>query len=202
MKSFITNLLLFVLLNTTIQGMDLFQNDTIPPGFPDITSFLTEDAAPGYIYFTTALNPYRLVILDQSAIPVYFNDQILGTYSNFRYQNNNLYTFADQTNAAFVGMDSNYNFIDTFIMGPGHQADFHDIQFTPSGNVVLISYDTQEVDMSQVVPGGNPNASVKGLVLQELDQDYNVVFEWRSLLLDLIPSILQTPLFHMYIAIL
>jgi len=34
--------------------------------------------------------------------------------------------------------------------------------------------------MSQVVPGGQPNAFVKGLIVQELDTEHNVVFEWRS----------------------
>jgi len=34
--------------------------------------------------------------------------------------------------------------------------------------------------MSVVVPGGNPNATVIGLVIQELDENKNVVFQWRS----------------------
>ena len=34
--------------------------------------------------------------------------------------------------------------------------------------------------MSQIVPGGNPAATVYGLIVQEVDTHRNVVFEWRS----------------------
>jgi hypothetical protein len=50
----------------------------------------------------------------------------------------------------------------------------------PNGHALLLSYDPQPVNMSTVVPGGSPNALVTGLILQELDEDKNVVFQWRS----------------------
>ena len=34
--------------------------------------------------------------------------------------------------------------------------------------------------MSQIVPGGNPAATVYGLIVQEVDTNRHVVFEWRS----------------------
>jgi len=43
-----------------------------------------------------------------------------------------------------------------------------------------IGYYLSEVDMSQVVSNGNPAALVSGAVLQELDGQRNVVFQWRS----------------------
>jgi hypothetical protein len=50
----------------------------------------------------------------------------------------------------------------------------------PNGNAALLLFDNQPVDMSAVVPGGCPNAIVRGAILQELDPSHNVVFEWRS----------------------
>ncbi len=44
----------------------------------------------------------------------------------------------------------------------------------------MFSYDRQLVGMDTVVTGGNPNAVVTGVVLQELDEDKNLVFQWRS----------------------
>ena len=41
-------------------------------------------------------------------------------------------------------------------------------------------YDPVVVDLSRVVPGGKKDAVVTGLILQELDQSKNVIFEWRS----------------------
>src|SRR5262249_25533915 len=67
-----------------------------------------------------------------------------------------------------------------FATGNGYFTDLHDLQILPNGHALMMSYDPQPVDMSAVVPGGNPNATVVGLVLQELDTDKNVVFQWRS----------------------
>jgi hypothetical protein len=44
----------------------------------------------------------------------------------------------------------------------------------------LFAYDDQIVDLSSVVSGGSPNAVVEGLVIQELDQEHNLLLEWRS----------------------
>ena len=34
--------------------------------------------------------------------------------------------------------------------------------------------------MDTVVIGGDPNATVEGLIIQELDQNQNLLFQWRS----------------------
>jgi hypothetical protein len=180
MKAFIYQILILSLLGCKLYASDICPSDTIPPYFPDITTFTTDETAPGFIYYTSFVSPYQLAILDQSGAPVYFNDQLTGSYSNFRYQNENLYTFCDQFNHMYIAMDSNYTLIDTFKMSPEYETDFHDIQITSSGNVILMAYDTRLVDMSQIVPGGHPEANVEGLVLQELDPNDNVVFEWQS----------------------
>ena len=43
-----------------------------------------------------------------------------------------------------------------------------------------MAYDTETVDISHIVQGGNPAVRVVGLIIQELDADKNVVFQWRS----------------------
>jgi len=43
-----------------------------------------------------------------------------------------------------------------------------------------MAYDAETVDMSTVVVGGKTNATVTGLIVQELDPSRNVIFEWRS----------------------
>jgi hypothetical protein len=45
---------------------------------------------------------------------------------------------------------------------------------------LLMANDLETVDMSKVVPGGKSDASVTGLVIQEMDPSKNVIFEWRS----------------------
>ncbi|MGA2821271.1 MAG: arylsulfotransferase family protein [Anaerolineales bacterium] len=43
-----------------------------------------------------------------------------------------------------------------------------------------MAYDAETVDMSKIVQGGKKDATVTGLVSQELDPSKNVIFEWRS----------------------
>lgn len=80
----------------------------------------------------------------------------------------------------FFAMDSSFAVVDSFACGNGYATDLHDLQLLPDGHALLMSYDPEPVDMSQVVPGGNPNAIVVGLIVQELDENKDVVFQWRS----------------------
>ncbi len=77
-------------------------------------------------------------------------------------------------------MDSSYQVIGTYPAENGYTADLHDFLMTPNGYAFLMAYDTQTIDMSKIVRGGNPKAAVTGVVIQELDPHKNVVFEWRS----------------------
>ena len=75
-------------------------------------------------------------------------------------------------------MDSHYQVIDTIFAGNGYPTDLHELQILPNGHMLLMIYDPQTVDMTSY--GGLPDATVIGLVIQELDPQKNVVFEWRS----------------------
>jgi hypothetical protein len=65
-------------------------------------------------------------------------------------------------------------------MGNGYYIDAHDILLLDNGHYLTMAYDPQIVDMSVIVEGGNPEAIVTGLVIQEVDAERNVYFEWRS----------------------
>ena len=80
----------------------------------------------------------------------------------------------------FYLMDSSYVVFDSLLMGNGYFVDMHDLLLMDNGHYLMMSYDPQTVDMSLVVPGGNPNATVVGLVIQEVDNNQNVFFQWRS----------------------
>ncbi len=81
---------------------------------------------------------------------------------------------------SFIVMDDKYNIIDTLKVGNGYKTNTHDMLMLENGNHYLMIYDAQPIGMDTVVTGGNPNATVKGFVLQELDPDHNVIFQWRS----------------------
>ena len=160
--------------------LEPLKNDTIPPGFPEVNTVINGDPAEGFFYLAPSAGLYKLIVLDENAAPVYYNSSLTGTISNFHYVNDSLLVFANQSQQFFVGMDNQYNFIDTFSCVNGQASDFHDFALLDNGNAVMLSFDQQIVDMSVIVPGGNPSAAVTGVVIQEVDPNNNLVFEWRS----------------------
>ncbi|MHC4097871.1 MAG: aryl-sulfate sulfotransferase, partial [Planctomycetota bacterium] len=55
----------------------------------------------------------------------------------------------------------------------------------PNGNAIVGAGHNRQIDMSQVVPGGRPDAVLKGGRFLEMDANKQVVFEWNCL--DYIP---------------
>ncbi|MBN1780619.1 aryl-sulfate sulfotransferase [bacterium] len=70
---------------------------------------------------------------------------------------------------------------DTFRCGNGYETDSHVFLMTADGHAFMIGLDHVQTDLSGRVPGGWPNASVIECVVQELDQDKSVIFEWRTI---------------------
>ncbi len=107
-----------------------------------------------------------------------FFDEFAGI--DFKINLNGYLTFWDKSDSTFVMVDSNYNLVKKYQMGNGYRTDEHEFLVYPDGTALLMAYDAQILDMSVIVTGGNTEAIVTGLVIQELDADDNVVFEWRS----------------------
>jgi hypothetical protein len=77
-------------------------------------------------------------------------------------------------------MNERFQVTDTFTMGNGYSTDLHELLLLENGNYWCLGYDPQIIAMDTVVPGGQPDATVIGLIVQELDSLGNVVFQWRS----------------------
>ncbi|MEZ4656376.1 MAG: aryl-sulfate sulfotransferase [Caldilineaceae bacterium] len=161
---------------------------TVPDDFPAITVTVPANGVDaGYLFisnysFVTDLGvqPY-LLILDNAGEPVFYKRMTPGKIVlDFKKQPNGLLTFYDIAVGQFQAMDNTYAIVDKFATGNGYAPDHHDLQILPNGNYLIMAWDYQPIDMSQVVAGGDPNATVVGLIVQELDPDRNVVFEWRS----------------------
>lgn len=99
---------------------------------------------------------------------------------DFKINQNGYLTYFDKSDSSFAMMDSGYNLVKKFYMGNGYPCDEHDFLVYPDGHAFLMCYDAQIVDMSLIVAGGQVDAVVLGLVLQELDEAGNVIFQWRS----------------------
>jgi hypothetical protein len=161
---------------------------TIPQDIPHytVTTSSTSTANEGYIFvapipWTAAVTGDYLLILDSQGQLIYHQSMAsaLNAY-DFKVQPTGQLSYFSQKDNAYYVMDSHYQVVDKYTVGDGYTTDLHDLQLLPNGNALLMSYDAEAVDMSQVVSGGQPNAVVTGLIIQEQDPSRNVIFEWRS----------------------
>lgn len=152
-------------------------------GLPPLTIWANNNPAPGQIFFHNFDFAYQptahYCIMGSNADSVYGKfDQTKGIGFTIN-QNGYLTLFNNDINRHEM-LDSNYKMIDKFYCGNGYFADVHEFIVLPNGHSYLIAYDQQFVDMTVYNPNYNPNAVVIGAVIQELDANKNVVFQWRS----------------------
>lgn len=170
-------------------------SDSLPVGFPKPTIIASGATAPGLLFLASfkisqsgdhyafvslvQCDQQYLMILDNLGKPVFYKP--MGSIStDFKLQPNGYLTYCDGVGNTFYELDSNYVVIDNFQAGNGYRTNVHDLHVSPNGHALVLADDPEIVDMSNIVPGGNPNATVIGAVIQELDQNKNVVFQWRS----------------------
>ncbi len=158
---------------------------TVPDTFPPITITVpANNTGDSYLFLANLArrtpHPY-LLIMDDNGEPVFYKKLVEGLrYQDFKKQPSGLLTYYDTPSGVFRSMDSTYRFVDTYQAGNGYQINGHGLQLREDGHILLQIYDRQPLDMSQIVAGGVPTATVVGAIVQELDPSRNVIFEWRS----------------------
>ncbi len=160
---------------------------TVPQDIPHFT--ITKNSVPegegdifvAPFYWTESTVGSYLLILDQKGQLVYYRSaaDALDAW-DFKVQPNGLLSYYDQKDSIVYLMDSHYRDVGSYQAGDGYSADLHDFQMLPDGNALLMIYDAETIDMRQIIWGGQKDAVVTGLVIQEMDRSRNVIFEWRS----------------------
>jgi hypothetical protein len=189
--TFILSILLWIASRDFAQGLD----PNLPANFPAITTHVYDSNAigEGYVYLAVATEVegvgFYLMILENDGTPVWYKE-LMDDYSyDFKLQCNGLPTYAQFLHhhpytgggdAVHMVMDPDFNEIDSFQIGNGYIAEAHDFQWLPNGHALLFGYYLTPMDLSGLVDGGYPKALVSGGVVQELDADRNVVFQWRT----------------------
>ncbi len=133
-----------------------------------LSSFMTLTGPPAY-----------LLILDDFGNPFFYRSQS-SSCLDFKVQPNGSLTYYDYNAGKFYVMDTTYTVTDSLACGNGYGTDGHELRILANQHALLLSYDPNMVDMSQIVPAGDTAATVVGAVIQELDEQKNVVFQWRS----------------------
>lgn len=175
--------------NQTLPTKSLYKSSTyaLPDDFPEITVMEYDNPTPGYTFYQGYYSNediYYLMVLDNYGLPVFYRKWPM-ILRDFRRTVNDQMMHAqrvknDATKNKYYVLDKWYNIVDTLLMGNGYLVDPHDALLFENGDHLMIAYDPQPYAMDTVVPGGDPNATVTGLIVQELDADHNVLFQWRS----------------------
>lgn len=166
--------------------------DSLPGDFPRFKVDTSTTPASGYYFLTTADDVpgvgHFLYMVDNAGKVVKYKRAPSHVY-DFKVEANGLLSYADAySDWGYAGgsrcvhriLDSTLTPVDSFRAGNGYESDTHEFKMLPNGHVLLHAYDIQYFDLSKIITGGNPNAIVVGSILQELDLEKNVVFQWRS----------------------
>ena len=161
------------------------QCDTLASDVPWPTIHQVNNPDPGYLFIVPFARPFagvpgHLMVMDNAGELMFYRKVPPPGAIDFKLLPNGYLTYFDRRVARYMLMDSTYTVVDSVEAGNGYVTDLHDLVIHPeTGNYLVMIYDAQPVDMDSV-SGGDPNAVVVGLVIQEIDQDRNVVFQWRS----------------------
>lgn len=181
------------IVRSTDKTDELVQVDPLPADFPPIAITTNSGATPLDLYIApnSRVTPEKFgrfsMALDTAGAsrsfkrlnywPFDFKVLPNGRMSISRFQP----SAGASTASKIYVMDTSWTVVDSIASGTGYLTSAHDHMVLPNGHIVVQAWEDVIMDMSKVVAGGNPAALVVQGIIQELDQDRNVVFQWRSL---------------------
>ncbi|NOY36601.1 MAG: T9SS type A sorting domain-containing protein [Chlorobi bacterium] len=159
------------------------QSQTVSSFFPDVTINVSNDPSPGYFFLAAplsmdTLHAAYLAAIDNTGIPLFFRRMPFPVLAMSLQQDGRITYLSLKTDYLYF-MDTLLEVIDS-ITTVGYDLNSHDYAVTNDGHIFLLGIDIRHKDMSQVVPGGDPNATVLDAVIQEFDEQKNLVFSWKT----------------------
>ncbi len=157
---------------------------TLPSDFPLFTFNTYGATAPGNLFFSP-MNPVGgststyLISANTAGEVLFYKNGDLNFFGPEVHSDGKLYYAYGGVETIFAVLDENYAPVDSFMV-VGYPTDCHGLTVAQNDNVLLLGADLRYIDMSLVVPGGNPNALVQGLLIQEQDRNHMPVFQWSS----------------------
>ncbi|CEM12641.1 unnamed protein product [Vitrella brassicaformis CCMP3155] len=176
---------------------------TLPATYPEMNVTVAPHGhiSDGYLFVSNIgwprdvdWHPYLMILKTTTGEPVWYkelNPMFGWTIMDFKKQvRSNTLTYHDVGEGTFVELDDTYTEVRQIFPGHGYWANPHGFQLKEDGSALIMIYDSEMFDLSGVVDGGKKEARVAGAIVQEIDPQGNVVFEWRSW--DYMPDSLET----------
>jgi Arylsulfotransferase (ASST)/Secretion system C-terminal sorting domain len=162
---------------------------SLPSDLPLLHATVSKNPTPGYIFFApfppaSHIVPQTsayLIITDNAGSPLFYRKIASGQATDLDLQPTGVLTYWDVNPNIHYVLNTSFNVIDSITCGNGFSNDLHELRILPNGHIFLICDENLQIDMSKIVAGGNPNATVIDCAVQELDTNKNVVFQWRAI---------------------
>ncbi len=159
---------------------------SVPGDFPYIEVMTDTDPAPGKIFLNNWNDnaPY-IMIFNHDGTPYWYR-RTVGRQRDFKVQENGLLSarYIPWINGipggAFLGYDSTYAVVDTFLASPGYEVDEHELRVLENGHYLLIALQARKVDMSQYFEDGRTDATINFTNLEEFDADGNLLLHFDT----------------------
>ena len=171
--------------NRTSGYPDILNGVSVPSDYPYVDITVDDNPETGLIFITTAFaEPHYSMILDNSGAPVWYH-KFEENRQDLKIQRDGLVTMYGVVGheKVYFAMDNTYTMVDTFFLPEKYEdyfADEHEFQILNYGHYLMIATKDSTIDMSQIVPGGNTKARVRGNTVLEMDADDRIVFEWSA----------------------
>ncbi len=151
----------------------------ILPDYPQIVVDVNINPSDDYLFLgLTALGAGHLLILDNDATPVFYK-KVEGVIFNFLWQENGELTYNIFPDSSF-GLDSSGTIVNKFFAPDSFEFNFHELTVLEEGTYYVLGEEHIVVDLSQIVPGGQANATLITQNIHHMDAQDNEIWRWRS----------------------
>lgn len=168
--------------------------DVFAQVLPPVTVVNNTNPSPGALYISPNSRvtnpPYapNLMVLGSDGTPV--NSRFIPEYAfDFRVLADGRLGYSvfqsagsgARASSSIYIVDTNLVLVDSLKGANAYNLAMHSFDVLPNGNRLVVMQENVTIDMSSIVAKGNPAASVQQMLLQEIDVDGNIIFQWRSL---------------------
>lgn len=154
---------------------------SVPSDFPWVTITTSNNPDSDPIFIDTrggGGKPYN-VIFDNSGSPLWYM-LMPDERRDMKVQHNGVLTMLARDNGNhYNGFDNHYRLIKTYNAANGYGVDEHELQVLADGSYFLVALRSETVNMSRLVAGGNPAASVTEEIIQGFTAEGDLIFQWR-----------------------
>jgi len=166
-----------------ISALNIFMLSILIFGFaktnaePDIKITELNNPAPGYLIFQDYDNEYFSVI-DNYGYRIFPNESI-NKVSGLKPINDKYWIFYIKD--VYYIYNFEFKFLDSIPNPTTLNIDFHDMLVLKNGRILMLLKEQVKKDMSEIVPGGQIDATVYSNVLVETDKTGQIYWQWRAI---------------------